>query len=219
MKIPWARVAMTDGWRKTLQQDWHDYDPIALAVLFLSIVMVALAIGIHWTEKVMSKTNETSNLATLKHNDTLTDSELDAVSGGSSGAYDQWQLPGASHASSDNPLIQAFLDGFYRNCGCWWEGAGGREFLMEKIMNKTTETSKLEHHNTLADSELDAVTGGLVVNAIIMPLIALDIGRPPANAAAMAAWNGLLKQNGFWWTGAKQMSDQLGRSMMPILTL
>jgi hypothetical protein len=50
---------------------------------------------------------------------------------------------------------------------------------MEKIMNKTTETSKLEHHNTLADSELDAVTGGLVVNAIIMPLIALDIGRPP----------------------------------------
>jgi hypothetical protein len=68
---------------------------------------------------------------------------------------------------------------------------------MEKIMNKTTETSKLEHHDTLADSELAAVNGGLVVNAIIMPLIALDIGRPPANAAAMAAWNGLLKQNGF----------------------
>jgi bacteriocin-like protein len=66
----------------------------------------------------MSKSNETSNLATLKHNDTLTDSELNAVSGGSSGAYDQWQLPGASHVSSDNPLIQAFLNGFYRNCGC-----------------------------------------------------------------------------------------------------
>jgi bacteriocin-like protein len=49
----------------------------------------------------------------------------------------------------------------------------------------------------LQDDELEQVTGGLVVNAIIMPLIALDIGRPPANAAAMAAWNGLLKQNGF----------------------
>jgi hypothetical protein len=41
-----ARVAATVGWRKTLQQDWHDYDPIALAVLFLSIGMVVLAIGI-----------------------------------------------------------------------------------------------------------------------------------------------------------------------------
>jgi hypothetical protein len=57
--------------------------------------------------------------------------------------------------------------------------------------------AKLDDHRPLVDSELDAVTGGLVVNAIIMPLIALDIGRPPANAAAMAAWNGLLKQNGF----------------------
>jgi hypothetical protein len=36
-----------DG-RKTLrqQQHWRDYDPIALAVLFLSIGMVALALGI-----------------------------------------------------------------------------------------------------------------------------------------------------------------------------
>jgi hypothetical protein len=41
-----ARVAATVGWRKPLQQDWHDYDPIALAVLFLSIGMVVLAIGI-----------------------------------------------------------------------------------------------------------------------------------------------------------------------------
>ena len=68
------------------------------------------------------------------------------------------------------------------------------------MMSKTNDTSRsatLEDHRPLADSELDAVTGGLVVNAIIQPLIALDIGRPPANAAAMAAWNGLLKQNGF----------------------
>ena len=49
----------------------------------------------------------------------------------------------------------------------------------------------------LRDEEIGAVTGGLVVNAIIQPLIALDIGRPPANAAAMAAWNDLLRQNGF----------------------
>ena len=49
----------------------------------------------------------------------------------------------------------------------------------------------------LRDDEIDGVTGGLVVPAIIQPLIALDISRPPANAAAMAAWNDLLKQNGF----------------------
>jgi hypothetical protein len=68
-------------------------------------------------------------------------------------------------------------------------------------MSKTTDTTKprelTDDHRPLADSELDAVSGGLVVNAIIQPLIALDIGRPPANAAAMAAWNDLLKQNGF----------------------
>jgi hypothetical protein len=62
---------------------------------------------------------------------------------------------------------------------------------MEKIMRTSDELRDLR------DEEIGAVTGGLVVPAIIMPLIALDIGRPPANAAAMAAWNGLLKQNGF----------------------
>jgi hypothetical protein len=64
----------------------------------------------------MSEPN--NNLGRAMQNRELQDDEMDAVSGGSSGAYDQWQLPGASHASSDNPLIQAFLDGFYRNCGC-----------------------------------------------------------------------------------------------------
>ena len=63
--------------------------------------------------------------------------------------------------------------------------------------------SKLGHaspddHRPLADSELDAVTGGLVVSAIFgQPLIAWNIDRPPANAAAMAAWKDLLSQNGF----------------------
>ena len=68
-------------------------------------------------------------------------------------------------------------------------------------MSKTPDTTKpgelTDDHRPLADIELDAVSGGLVVNAIIQPLIALDISRPPANAAAMAAWNDLLRQNGF----------------------
>jgi hypothetical protein len=71
---------------------------------------------------------------------------------------------------------------------------------MEKIMSKSNDGSKLGRApqvRELRDEELDGVTGGLVVNAIIQPLIALDISRPPANAAAMAAWNDLLRQNGF----------------------
>jgi hypothetical protein len=47
---------------------------------------------------------------------------------------------------------------------------------MENVMSKTNDTSKpttLEGHRPLADNELDAVTGGLVVLAIIQPLIAL----------------------------------------------
>ena len=51
----------------------------------------------------------------------------------------------------------------------------------------------------LRDEEVDAVTGGLVVPAIIQPLIALGGIGPgrPANADATAAWNNLLRQNGF----------------------
>lgn len=43
-------------------------------------------------------------------------------------------------------------------------------------MSKTNDTSRpatLEDHRPLADSELDSVTGGLVVLAIIQPLIGL----------------------------------------------
>jgi len=72
---------------------------------------------------------------------------------------------------------------------------------MEKIMSKTNDTSNLaalEDHDALADNELDSVNGGLVVSAIFgQPLIAWNIDRPPANAAAMAAWKDLLSQNGF----------------------
>jgi hypothetical protein len=65
--------------------------------------------------------------------------------------------------------------------------------MSKTIGREVTETECKE----LVDHELDMVTGGLVVAAIIQPLIALDIGRQPANAAAMAAWNTLLRQNGF----------------------
>jgi hypothetical protein len=61
-------------------------------------------------------------------------------------------------------------------------------------MSKIEDASQLRE---LRDDELEQVTGGLVVPALIQPLIALDIGRQPANAAAMAAWNDLLRQNGF----------------------
>lgn len=61
-------------------------------------------------------------------------------------------------------------------------------------MSKTEDASQMRE---LRDDELEQVTGGLVVPAIIQPLIALDISRQPANAAAMAAWNDLLRQNGF----------------------
>jgi hypothetical protein len=69
-------------------------------------------------------------------------------------------------------------------------------------MSKTNDTSRDELtindlNRELRDDELAGVSGGLVVLAIIQPLIALDIGRQPANAAAMAAWNTLLRQNGF----------------------
>ena len=42
-----------------------------------------------------------------------------------------------------------------------WSALG----LMEKIMSKSNDTSKvatLEDHRTLADSELDAVSGGVI---------------------------------------------------------
>ena len=66
-------------------------------------------------------------------------------------------------------------------------------------MSKTNDTSSLgQSSRELRDEEIDVVTGGLVVSAIFgQPLIAWNIDRPPANAAAMAAWKDLLSQNGF----------------------
>jgi hypothetical protein len=56
-------------------------------------------------------------------------------------------------------------------------GAAAAAPLWRKIMSKTNDTSKLDHakleNRVLADDELDAVTGGLVVLAIIQPLLGL----------------------------------------------
>jgi hypothetical protein len=51
-----------------------------------------------------------------------------------------------------------------------------RAAWMEMIMSKTNETSKLatfEHHNTLADSELAAVAGGVKAKAMDSPAAAV----------------------------------------------
>jgi hypothetical protein len=51
-----------------------------------------------------------------------------------------------------------------------------RAAWMEKIMTNSNDTSRLatfEDHDALADSELDAVNGGLVVIAIIAVCISL----------------------------------------------
>jgi Type VI secretion system effector, Hcp len=125
----------------------------------------------------MSKTNDTSN---LDHRE-LTDSELDAVTGGK---LIDAATPKLHEAASKGTHLPEVVLHLY-----WWNG-------WRKIMSN----AKLDDHRPLADSELDAVTGGLVVPAIIQPLIALDISRQPANAAAMAAWNDLLRQNGYWGT-------------------
>jgi hypothetical protein len=53
--------------------------------------------------------------------------------------------------------------------------------------------SKTNGDHTLDDAELDAVAGGVVVEKIGVDLFDYP---PPANAAAMAVWNRLLRQNG-----------------------
>jgi hypothetical protein len=67
---------------------------------------------------------------------------------------------------------QTFCDGHHSRAVSWFTVAtrsfsqcGGTNWLplvwMEKIMRKTNDNSNtLEHHDALADSELDATTGG-----------------------------------------------------------
>ena len=53
-------------------------------------------------------------------------------------------------------------------------------------------------HRELTETELDAVSGGAVMDAIIdQSFPRFNDGRPPENAAAMRVWNDLLRQNGF----------------------
>jgi hypothetical protein len=61
----------------------------------------------------------------------------------------------------------------------WMVRAG----LMEKIMSKSNDTSKLASRDReLRDDELDAVSGGLVVISIIQPLFGLLL--PAVNSGA-----------------------------------
>jgi hypothetical protein len=70
---------------------------------------------------------------------------------------------------------------------------------MEKIVSKTIERELTETEcKELLDHQLDTVTGGSVIDAIAdQSFPSFDDGRPPANHAAMAAWNTLLRQYGF----------------------
>ena len=65
-----------------------------------------------------------------------------------------------------------------RQCGGTSDGWSA--LLMEKNMSKTDDTSKLDHikleNRVLADSELDAVTGGYVPTAVEQGDIKLTIG-------------------------------------------
>jgi hypothetical protein len=68
---------------------------------------------------------------------------------------------------------------------------------MEKLMSKSNDSSKLDHH-TLADSELDAVSGGfglVTANATGDMMVSVidqktrDFGTPSPSAPA-PAWSG-----------------------------
>ena len=71
-------------------------------------------------------------------------------------------------------------------------------------MSKTNDTRNLSHdtleNRVLADSELELVSGGLIVKMNHVSVANVSLGGmtdPPANAATMAVWNDLLRQNGF----------------------
>jgi hypothetical protein len=64
----------------------------------------------------LGRATQNRELGRATQNRELQDDEMDAVSGGSSGAFDTYR-PNL-HASSSNPLIQSFLNGFYSTCGC-----------------------------------------------------------------------------------------------------
>jgi hypothetical protein len=64
-------------------------------------------------EKIMSKTNDTSRLATLEDHRPLANSELDAVSGG-------WSLsgiPGAGAATTGHRALTHAVSGFFTASG------------------------------------------------------------------------------------------------------
>jgi hypothetical protein len=73
---------------------------------------------------------------------------------------------------------------------------------LEKIMSKTNDTSKFDHakleNRVLADSELDAVSGG-TVGEFIDGIATGILGPSLADKAAMAAINALGRMLGGGW--------------------
>jgi hypothetical protein len=63
-------------------------------------------------------------------------------------------------------------------------------------MNKTNDTSNLDH-GTLADSELDAVTAGLVVLDDKSVAMAILQGGGGGSPTPTSAWNKCLVSSGF----------------------
>jgi hypothetical protein len=72
---------------------------------------------------------------------------------------------------------------------------------MEKIMSKTNDTSRpatFEDHHTLADSELDAVSGGTwsdIFDSVSTAAQAVSSNCPVCERAVAAAVNGLFGKN------------------------
>jgi hypothetical protein len=78
---------------------------------------------------------------------------------------------------------------------------------MERMMSKTNDTSKFDHakleNRVLADSDLDAVSGGAKAESIPIPIgpayagdVPVVVVQPDAGAA-ISAWNNLRHQYGF----------------------
>jgi hypothetical protein len=119
-------------------------------------------------KKIMSKTKETFG----DHDAIDEDTELDAVTGAWN-AVEHGAVSGCSKANGSGSWLEAFATamGQAMNSQLWAQGLSFFEAstAASMIMNKTGNTSE---YRELQDSELEFVSGGLVVIAII----AIQIG-------------------------------------------
>jgi hypothetical protein len=112
-------------------------------------------VGAVWMKTNMRQSNDTPKLTALEDHRPLADSALDAVSGGFIADYVK-QLLASSEPFGTVPDVR--------------KGGAIIVYDWEKTMSKTNDTSwsaALEDHGTLADSELDAVSGGWFPTGII----------------------------------------------------